>query len=249
MAEWGNGLFGGRATSQSTLNTMMNSISSTPDDDGDFLGYGIFRTTKISATDVFIGHDGNAPGYRSVMFYQPDKKMTIAILTNYHGAKLYDVAKTLYESLPEFTCGNKNSKEDKIVVCFNGHDLCVDRKAAGVHIKNGATLGGCVTQGANKSGGAVSAQDQPGNYSGMKLFPNPASAHTSISFNAKKTGKISIGIYNMNGKLLSIVFNGFVEKGIMKKVELETGNLPAGTYIVRILSQENYNQQKLVLMK
>ena len=100
MADWSNALFGGKATSRSTLNTMLNSISSTPDDDGDFLGYGIFRTTRISATDVFVGHDGNAPGYRSVMFYQLDKKMTIAILTNYHGAKLYDVAKALYESLP-----------------------------------------------------------------------------------------------------------------------------------------------------
>jgi D-alanyl-D-alanine carboxypeptidase len=88
MAEWGNSLFGGRATTESTLNDMINSISSTPDENGDFLGYGVFRTTKISATEVFIGHDGNAPGYRSVMFYQPDRKMTITILTNYRGATL-----------------------------------------------------------------------------------------------------------------------------------------------------------------
>ena len=123
----------------------MNSISSTPDDDGDFLGYGIFRTTKISATDVFVGHDGNAPGYRSVMFYQPDKKMTIAILTNYHGAKLYEVAKALYESLPQFTCGNNNRKDDKIIVCFKGHNLCgtgmlppsILRKAHGLAVVSG----------------------------------------------------------------------------------------------------------------
>ncbi|MEO7523968.1 MAG: serine hydrolase domain-containing protein, partial [Ferruginibacter sp.] len=56
MAEWGNSLFGGRATSKSTLDAMITSISSTPDPDGDFLGYGIFRTTRISATEVFIGH-------------------------------------------------------------------------------------------------------------------------------------------------------------------------------------------------
>ena len=45
MAEWGSSLFGGRATSQSTIDMMINSISSTPDPDGDYLGYGIFRTT------------------------------------------------------------------------------------------------------------------------------------------------------------------------------------------------------------
>lgn len=251
MAEWGNALFGGRATSRSTINTMLNSISSTPDPDGDFLGYGIFRTTRISATDVFIGHDGNAPGYRSVMFYQPDKKMTIAILTNYHGAKLYDVAKALYESMPEFTCGNKNRKEDKIIVCFNGHNLCVGRYAAAVHIRRGAWLGGCKpkdgSQGECKP--VVETKGQMNNRAGMKIFPNPSSNHASVSFKVAKTGKASIGLYDLNGKLLSTIFNGFIEEGIMRQAEIKTAHLPAGTYLIRLQSQNTQEQQKLVVIK
>src|SRR5204863_302764 len=143
--------------------------------DGDFLGYGIIRSIKISSTDVFIGHDGNGPGYRSVMFYQPGKKMTIAILTNYHGAKLYDVAKALYESLPEFTCGNKNKKEDKILVCFNGHNLCVDRQAAAVQIGYGAYLENCTQQSTSRlaiqSQPKANVQTKPENT--MTAYPNP----------------------------------------------------------------------------
>ena len=45
--------------------------------------------SKMSTSETFIGHDGNAPGYRSVMFYQPEKKLTIAVLTNFNGADIY----------------------------------------------------------------------------------------------------------------------------------------------------------------
>jgi D-alanyl-D-alanine carboxypeptidase len=37
VARWGNDLFGGRATSKATLDQMLQSISSTPDEDGDYL--------------------------------------------------------------------------------------------------------------------------------------------------------------------------------------------------------------------
>lgn len=251
MAEWGNALFGGRATRWSTIHTMIKSISSTPDADGDFLGYGIFRTTRISATDVFIGHDGNAPGYRSIMFYQPDKKMTIAILTNYHGAKLYDVAKALYESMPEFTCGNKNRKEDKIIVCFNGHNLCVDRYAAAVHIRRVAWLGECKPKGGSQGEckPVVVTKGQTNSHTGMKIFPNPSSDHASVSFKVAKTGKASIGLYDLNGKLLSTIFNGFIEEGIMRQAEIKTADLPAGTYLIRLQSENTKEQQKLVVIK
>ena len=69
LAEWGNDLYSGKATDQSTLNTMLQSISSSPDEDGDRLGYGIILSNKISGNYDFIGHDGNAPGYRSILFY------------------------------------------------------------------------------------------------------------------------------------------------------------------------------------
>lgn len=251
IAKWGNDLFGGRATSRFTHHTLINSISTTPDDEGDFLGYGIFRTTKISATDIFIGHDGRAPGYRSVMFYQPDKKMTIAILTNYYGANLYDVAKALYESLPEFTCGHKNRKEDKIVICFRGHNLCVSRIAAAFLLKRGAWLGGCEKQfGACPEYRSSVEQVEPvkGN-TGIKIFPNPATDRTTLSFRPTKSGKINAALYDITGNFIRSIYNGNAEKGIIKQVEINTVNMRAGTYIVRLQIQAEVKQQQLVLIR
>ena len=252
LADWGNALFGGRAISQSSTNEMINSISSTPDQDGDFLGYGVFRTTRISSTDVFIGHDGNAPGYRSVMFYQPDRKMTIAILTNYRGAKLYDVAKALFEALPEFLCGNKNKKEDKIIVCYNGNTLCVDRKAAAVLIERGAHLGSCASESFTKTTAIESQQNTEllTRSDLIKIYPNPASNIVSISFTNSVTSKTKLDLYDTNGKFIKNLYEGILNKNAPRKIELQTKGLSAGVYIV-ILQTENkiIGQNKLLVTK
>ena len=250
MAEWGNSLFGGRATSQAALDEMINSISSTPDQDGDFLGYGVFRTTRISATDVFIGHDGNAPGYRSVMFYQPDRKMTITILTNYRGARLYDVAKVLYEALPPFICGNENKKEDKIIVCYNGKNLCIDRKAAEGFIEKGAYLGDCQSETLTKTNRTETSGENTKLVAGnlINVYPNPASGNVSISFSTIGTSKTKLELYDMSGKLVKNLYEGVLSENARKKIDLQTKDLSAGIYIVRLQTGNKIvSQNKLVV--
>jgi len=249
LAEWGNALFGGRATSKSTLTKMLNSISPTPDEDGDRLGYGIFVTTRISSTDYFAGHDGRAPGYRSVMFYQPDRKMTIAVMTNYYGADAYAVAKALYEALPGFLCGNK--QDDKVEICFSGKTMCMDRKNAGCFIQKGAYLGSCndcVSQTANSSVRSdVSAQKQIQDK--LMVSPNPFTDHATLSFNVMQQGPVTLRVYDMNGRLVSTLFNGVAEKGAFHQVSLEAGKLAAGVYIARLQTAGGISQQKIVLRK
>jgi D-alanyl-D-alanine carboxypeptidase len=251
MAEWGNSLFGGRATSESTLTEMINSISATPDEDGDFLGYGVFRTTRISATDVFIGHDGNAPGYRSVMFYQPDRKMTITILTNYKGARLYDVAKALFEALPQFICGNKNKKEDKIIVHFNGNNLCVDRKAAQEFIKKGAYLGNSNSELPTATTRVQLPENDAEWVQGRKflsVYPNPSSGNVSILFSTTETGKTRLQLYDMSGKLVKNLFEGVLNYHSRQQVNLNVESYPPGIYIVRLHSGNKMISQNRMIV-
>jgi D-alanyl-D-alanine carboxypeptidase len=250
MAEWGNSLFGGRATSRSTIDDMVHSISPTPDVDGDFLGYGVFRTTRISSTDVFIGHDGNAPGYRSVMFYQPERKMTVAIVTNYRGAQLYEVAKALYNALPEFICGNDNKKEKKVIVSYNGNDLCVDRDAAAVLIQNGGYLGGgLITNTKVTTANAVIKEELIATGDDISLYPNPASGRVSITFKAATTGKANLSLYDLNGRLIAELYTWIAGKQIVQNITLETGKLKAGIYLVRLQTRDNSIAEKLIVTK
>lgn len=245
VAEWGNALFNGRATSKATLDSMLNSLSSTPDAQGDYLGYGIWKSTRMSSTETFIGHDGNAPGYRSVMYYQPDKKLTITILTNFNGADIYAIAKALYAALPDFTGGNPNRKEDKIKLCFNGNSMMVDRNAADGFIKKGAYLGDC------EAGDAKRANPKDAiiklSKNSLEVFPNPSSGQVYLSFIADKTGPATVDLYDANGKLASNVFRGNLEKGITREMVFQKGRLAAGVYVAILKTSSGVVQQKIVI--
>lgn len=243
VADWGSDLFSGRATGKEILNTMLASISPTPDEDGDRLGYGVILSKKISSTYDFYGHDGNAPGYRSIMFYQPDKKLTLVILTNNHGADIYAIARALYAAIPDFTCGNK--KEEKVQICIGGKNLCVPYAAASHFIQNGAFLGDCnkecnVPKSNPKSDYFALANDR------LKTYPNPFTNQVSFEFRATESGPASIRLFDMNNKLVATVFEGIVQKGALQQVKFDGGHLPAGIYISRLNTALGSTEQKLV---
>ncbi len=240
LAEWGNVLYSGKATSAATLDAMLQSISPTPDEDGDRLGYGIILSNKISGTYDFIGHDGNAPGYRSIMFYHQKKKLTMAFLTNYHGANLYDVAKVLYAALPDYLCGNNQKEEEKILLCFNGNSLCVSKSAADNFMKKGAYLGAC-DQSLN-----VKKQDEVVNENTITAFPNPFSSTISLSFKAAEAGPVSLKIYDLNGKMVANVYSGGTEKKVLHQINFDGGKLPPGIYLSRLQTASGVTEQKIV---
>ena len=140
VTKWGNALFTGRATGKAIVDTMLNSIAPYPDQYGDNLGYGIFTNKRVSATDFFVGHGGYALGYEALMFYQPDRKMTMAVLINTPTPDRYAILRLLYAALPDFLCGENNNR---IQLCFKGYSVCLPRRAAHYLIKYGAYLGEC----------------------------------------------------------------------------------------------------------
>lgn len=247
LAKWGNALYGGRATSAAALNTMLHSMVDTMDEDGDYLGYGIWTNNRISNTDYFIGHNGSALGYRSIMMYQTDRKMTIAITSNYAGADLYAVARKLYEALPQFLCGNDNRKNAKILLCYKGKEICIAREAAPEQIKKGAYLGGCIGTAASVAAVTVTAPlSVPMQFN---LFPNPFNQELTVSWQAADNGNMLVQLFDGNGKTVRTIFNGTLQKGVYKTVTLQTGNLPAGMYVCRIQYAAGIRQQKILLVK
>lgn len=244
LAEWSNDLFSGKATSKSTIDTMLNSISSTPDEDGDRLGYGLILSNKISGKYDFIGHDGNAPGYRAIMFYQPEKKMTIVVLTNYHGADIYAIAKALYAATPSFLCfDNKNI----IKLCFKNKPVCAPAVIARELIKKGAYLGGCnqaISQPIASSSDALKTSEAKDD---LSVFPNPVTSHSTITFQTAQSGKINLSIYDLNGKLITTLYNGITEKAVQRQVNFNAGKLNSGVYICRLQTAANTISQKIIL--
>lgn len=247
IAEWGNALFGGRITSAGIIDSLINSISTTPDEFGNRLGYGIKNTDKISGDFDFVGHNGSAPGYRSVMFYNQARKMTIVVLTNFAGASAYDIAAALYQALPDFLCGNESKKENKIIVCNKGNVLCVDRKAAETFVAKGAYLGSCEQPSAAKLVTPAAKELPAKGKMAISVFPNPTSNKTSISFETALTGKVNITVYDMTGKLVTMLYSAIVEKGRQQKIDIATSKLQAGMYFINLQTPGGKTQQKLIV--
>ena len=249
VAEWSSALFNGKATSKKILNTMLKSISPDGDEDGDRLGYGVILSKKISGSYDFYGHDGNAPGYRSIMFYQPDKKLTLVILTNYHGADIYAVAKALYKAVPDFKCDNK--KEEKVTICFHGKNLCLPRLAASWLIAYGATLGACDEKCSvpfAREDAAINPKLQFAfnNQEVQGVFPNPFTTTVTFSFKTQESGMASLRLYDMHGNIVATIFNGYLQKGFSQRITFNSSKLPAGTYISRLQTFSGSSEQKLI---
>ncbi|KIC92581.1 serine hydrolase [Flavihumibacter sp. ZG627] len=249
LAEWGNALFSGRATSKATLDQMLNSISPVADDEGDKLGYGIWQSTKMSAEEKFIGHDGNAPGYRSVMFYQPDKKLTLVILTNYHGADIYALARALYAAVPEFTCGNDGRKDEKIRLCFNGNNVCVDRTAADELVARGGVLGNC-PEVLTKAVKEVPAQESN---SGFSISPNPVTTSSRIHFRVAERSRVVMKIYNLSGQAIATVADGIYAPGMhtinWNGRDNNQQYLPAGIYLCQLQNGNKVETKKISVVR
>jgi D-alanyl-D-alanine carboxypeptidase len=250
LARWGNELFGGRASSAATLKTIMGSFSKVADEDGDKLGYGFFENTRISSTERFIGHDGNAPGYRSLMFYQPDRKMTIVVLTNFHGLDPYAVAKKLFEALPDFTCGNDNMKEDKVNLCFKGKAMCIARSAAAGFIEKGAYLGSCTANlNGNKHNEVVVELSETNTGQRLQAYPNPFNDHVDLRFQVNNSGPASLRIFDASGREVANLFQGVAQKGVNHRTRFMPGKLPAGTYIARLQTAFGFVETRVLIKK
>ncbi len=80
LSMWAQHLYNGNAVSEESRTAMMTSYFDIPDPN--FTGYGLGTRRNNYAGRVMWGHTGGMRGYGSHMFYDPESKVSIAILNN-----------------------------------------------------------------------------------------------------------------------------------------------------------------------
>jgi hypothetical protein len=68
----------------------------------------------------------------------------------------------------------------------------------------------------------------------VKIFPNPVSDNLSVEYWSSRTGKISIQLLDINGKVVRSVFEGSHQG---KQTYTWTKDLPGGYYLCRIITE------------
>jgi len=93
----------------------------------------------------------------------------------------------------------------------------------------------------------------PPNYSIVQSIPNPFKATTTINYEARVSGLVEVGIYNMLGHQVRGLVNERIPAGD-HIVEWDGRNddgqrLPSGTYFVQMKGQKFVGVRKLMLLK
>lgn len=94
------------------------------------------------------------------------------------------------------------------------------------------------------------AEDNTGTIEAMQVFPNPFQAVTSILFELNEQQSVQLIVYDMAGREVSLLFKGTVEADKLQEISFEANDLPAGTYICRLITEKGETvEEKLVLLK
>jgi hypothetical protein len=81
----------------------------------------------------------------------------------------------------------------------------------------------------------------------LEVYPNPTSSSVNIDFLLQGDEKIEIGLYDVNGRLLSTLVNEFLTEGYHNQTfQLNNMNLKSGIYLVVFKSKADLVTKKLI---
>lgn len=76
-------------------------------------------------------------------------------------------------------------------------------------------------------------QDEVSTQNNSLVYPNPTKERITVSFMVEKTQKLNIGVYDMQGKMIKLLFDGSVVKGD-NEFSFNNAELLNGAYIIKI---------------
>ncbi|KAA9331801.1 Ig-like domain-containing protein [Adhaeribacter soli] len=138
------------------------------------------------------------------------------------------------------TCGNKN---DKVLVCHNGQEICISANAVKAHLAHGDYLGSCETS--KKGNGNIRVQG------GIVLqaMPNPFDQNTTVTFTMPEAGNYTLEIYDLKGMLVKRVAEGVAQANEQRSVEVKGTEWPKGIYMARLVTSSEIKVTRLMLVK
>ena len=106
--------------------------------------------------------------------------------------------------------------------------------------------------GTNKTGTSVppalASQEVPEDYTLHQNYPNPFNPQTTLRFDVPEASHVSLVVYDVLGRQVRVLVDGTREAGT-HEVVFEAGNLPSGTYLMRLVTPQGSFVQTMQLVK
>ncbi|GAA3981530.1 hypothetical protein GCM10022407_28490 [Hymenobacter antarcticus] len=145
-------------------------------------------------------------------------------------------------------CGNKN---DKVLVCHNGHEICISPNAVDTHLNGhaGDQLGACGTTPAAARPAPAPAPAEAAQALLLEAYPNPFGASTTVHFRPVLTAPTKVRVYDGLGRVVAVLFDGTAEANQDYSLTLSAEKLATGLYLCRYESQGKTHTQRLSVVK
>ena len=153
--------------------------------------------------------------------------------------------KTVTLRVIDARCGNKN---DKVLVCHNGHEICISPNAVPAHLDGhaGDQLGAC---GTNARPDAPAPAAELATELVFEAYPNPFGASTTVHFRPLVSAAAQIRVFDAMGRVVGTLFSGTTEAGHDYALTLDGTPLATGLYLCRYESQGQMHTQRLSVVK
>lgn len=86
----------------------------------------------------------------------------------------------------------------------------------------------------------------PGVYSTLRVSPNPANEAVTINWSLAQATRAMLTLYDQSGKTVAVVENALKPQGEYQQ-QLNTANLPAGTYVLVLKTHEDKQAVRVVV--
>ena len=141
-------------------------------------------------------------------------------------------------------CGNKN---DKVIVCHNGHEICISPNAVNTHLTGHADdrLGACPGLSARSSEPVATT----GSAHELAVYPNPADGQATVSFRPALDGQAQVLVYNALGQRVASLYDGEVTGGQLYVLPLLSQQLATGLYECRLVVNGHAEMRRLLIAR
>ena len=100
----------------------------------------------------------------------------------------------------------------------------------------------------NLTTGINGTVEQPSQVVLLSSYPNPFNPETTIRFDVREAQQVRLAVFDLLGREIALLVNGRVEVG-RHEVRFQAGDLPSGTYFIRLVTATDVAVRKIVLMK
>jgi len=139
-----------------------------------------------------------------------------------------------------YSCGSGHT-----YMCHHGNTICVANNKILNHLAHGDYLGACIPNyRIEENAGNINDE----NVSDLVISPNPVYNSSTISFSLEQSQNVSLQVFDVNGKLVSILSNEELAAG-EHQIEFNAEKINAGIYFLKVEAGEFIETKKLFVTK